>query len=89
MGILGWILLGLVAGLLAKALMPGRDPGGIIVTTLLGILGALLGGFLGNALFGADAIDEFWDVSTWLAAIVGSVILLIIYRMATGRRTHH
>ena len=86
MSIIGWIILGLLAGAIAKAIMPGRDPGGIIVTMLIGIVGAVLGGFLANALLGADAIDEFFDVSTWLAAIVGALILLFIYRLVVGRR---
>ena len=85
MGIIAWIILGLLAGAIAKAIMPGNDPGGIIVTMLIGIVGALLGGFLANALFGADALDEFFDVSTWLTAIVGALILLFIYRLIAGR----
>ena len=87
MGILGWILLGIVAGVIAKALLPGADPGGFIVTVIIGIVGALLGGFLARALGLGDPIDEFFDVSTWLAAIIGSIILLVIYRAVTGRRT--
>ena len=86
MAILGWILFGLIVGALAKLVMPGRDPGGIIVTMLIGIVGALLGGFLATQLFGVDAIDEFFDISTWLAAIVGALILLLIYRAVVGRR---
>ncbi len=85
MGILGWILLGIVAGVIAKALLPGDDPGGFIVTVIIGIVGALLGGFLARALGFGDPIDEFFDVSTWLAAITGAVILLVIYRAVTGR----
>jgi uncharacterized membrane protein YeaQ/YmgE (transglycosylase-associated protein family) len=85
-GIIGWILLGLLAGAIAKALLPGRDPGGFIVTTLLGVAGALLGGFIGNLIFDADPIDEFFDLSTWLAAIGGAVLLLLLYRVAVGRR---
>lgn len=87
MGILGWILLGIVGGVIAKALLPGDDPGGFIVTVIVGIVGALLGGFLARALGFGDPIDEFFDVSTWLAAIIGSIILLVIYRAVTGRRT--
>ena len=85
MGILGWIVLGLLAGAIAKAILPGNDPGGIIVTMIIGIVGALLGGFLGQALFGVDTLDEFFDISTWLTAIVGAIILLLIYRMVAGR----
>lgn len=87
MGIIGWILLGIVAGVIAKALLPGSDPGGFIVTVIIGIVGALLGGFLARALGFGDPIDEFFDVSTWLAAIIGAMILLVIYRAVTGRRT--
>ncbi|WP_374984373.1 GlsB/YeaQ/YmgE family stress response membrane protein [Streptomyces fradiae] len=84
MGIIAWILIGLLAGMIAKALMPGRDPGGIIVTMLIGIAGGLLGGWLGKVLFGVDSIDGFFDLSTWIAAIAGSVILLTLYRLFTG-----
>ena len=87
MGILGWILLGIVAGVIAKALLPGADPGGFIITVIIGIVGALLGGFIARALGLGDPIDEFFDVSTWLAAIIGAMILLVIYRAVTGRRT--
>ena len=86
MGIIAFIILGLLAGLIAKAIMPGEDPGGVIVTTIIGIVGALLGGFLAGALFDADPLDEFFDISTWLTAIVGSIILLVIYRSVVRRR---
>ena len=86
MGIIGWILLGLLAGIIAKAILPGDDPGGLIVTLLLGVAGALLGGFIARALGFGDPIDEFFDISTWLAAIIGAIVLLLIYRMIFGRR---
>ena len=85
MGILGWIVLGLLAGAIAKAILPGNDPGGIIITMIIGIVGALLGGFLAQVLFNAKPLDEFFDLSTWLTAIVGAIILLLIYRMVAGR----
>ena len=85
MGIIAFIVLGLIAGAIAKALLPGDDPGGFIVTALIGIVGAILGGFLAGALFGADPMDEFFDISSWLTAIVGAIILLAIYRMVAGR----
>ncbi|ONI88363.1 hypothetical protein ALI22I_18500 [Saccharothrix sp. ALI-22-I] len=85
MGILGWIVLGLIAGAIAKAIMPGRDPGGIIITMLLGIVGAIIGGFVGRAIFGTD-LNTFFDLSTWLLAILGSLIVLGIYRLVTGTR---
>jgi uncharacterized membrane protein YeaQ/YmgE (transglycosylase-associated protein family) len=86
MGIIAFIILGALAGMIAKALMPGDDPGGFIVTTVIGIVGALLGGFIAGALFDADPLDEFFDISTWLTAIVGAIVLLAIYRMVVGRR---
>ena len=85
MGILAFIILGLIAGVIAKAILPGTQPGGIIVTTLIGIAGALIGGFLAGAIFDADPLDEFWDISTWLTAIVGAVILLLIYGFFADR----
>jgi uncharacterized membrane protein YeaQ/YmgE (transglycosylase-associated protein family) len=85
MGIIAFIILGLLAGLIAKAIMPGNDPGGFIVTTIIGIAGALLGGFLAAALFDADPLDEFFDISTWLTAIIGSIILLVVYRVVLDR----
>jgi uncharacterized membrane protein YeaQ/YmgE (transglycosylase-associated protein family) len=85
MGIIAFIILGLLAGLIAKAIMPGKDPGGYIVTTIIGVVGAVLGGFLAAALFGAHPLDEFFDISTWLTAIVGSVILLALYRVVIDR----
>ena len=87
MGIIGWIVLGLLAGAIAKLIMPGDDPGGFIVTTLIGIAGALLGGFIASALDIGD-LDEFFDIGTWLIAIAGSLLLLLIYRMLTGGTRH-
>ncbi|MER7519125.1 GlsB/YeaQ/YmgE family stress response membrane protein [Streptomyces sp. NPDC126499] len=89
MGIIGWILVGLIAGIIAKLLMPGKDPGGFIVTILIGVAGGLLGGWLGKVIFGVDSIDGFFELSTWIAAIVGSLILLAIYRLVTGGRRRH
>ncbi|RDG34719.1 GlsB/YeaQ/YmgE family stress response membrane protein [Streptomyces corynorhini] len=86
MGIIAWIILGLLAGAIAKFLLPGKDPGGILLTMVLGVVGALLGGFLGKAIFNVDPMNGFFDVSTWIAAIAGSLIILIGYRLITGRR---
>ena len=86
MGIIGWILLGLLAGIVAKALLPGDDPGGFIVTTVIGVVGALLGGLIARALGFGDPIDEFFDISTWIAAIIGAILLLLVYRVVVGRR---
>jgi uncharacterized membrane protein YeaQ/YmgE (transglycosylase-associated protein family) len=83
MTILGWILFGLVVGAIAKLLMPGRDPGGFIVTILLGVAGALLGGFLGRAL----GLYREGEAAGFFMALLGSIVLLLIYRMAVGRRT--
>lgn len=88
MGILGFLLLGLIAGAIAKMLMPGPDGGGIILTMVLGVVGALLGGVIGAALFGIDPIDEFFDVSTWLTAIAGSLVVLAVFRAVTGGERH-
>lgn len=85
MGIIAFIILGAIAGAIAKALLPGDDPGGFIITTIIGIVGAILGGFLAAALFDAHPMDEFFDISTWLTAIVGAIVLLVIYRAVTGR----
>lgn len=85
MGFLGWIVLGLVAGAIAKLIMPGNDPGGFIVTILLGIIGAIIGGFIGSIIFG-QGLGSFWNLWTWIVAIVGSLILLAIYRLAIGSR---
>jgi uncharacterized membrane protein YeaQ/YmgE (transglycosylase-associated protein family) len=86
MGIIGWILLGLLAGVIAKAIMPGAEGVGIILTTLLGIGGALLGGFLATALGLGDPIDEFFDLSTWVAAIVGALIIISLWNVIRARR---
>ena len=88
MGIIAFIILGLLAGVIAKAILPGDDPGGIIVTTIIGIVGALLGGLVAAAIFNAHPLDEFFDISTWLTAIVGSIVLLLIYRAVVGRGGH-
>jgi uncharacterized membrane protein YeaQ/YmgE (transglycosylase-associated protein family) len=84
MGILGWIILGLLAGIIAKLIFPGDDPGGVIVTTIIGIVGALVGGFVARALGLGDPIDEFFDFSTWAAAIIGAIALLLVWRLVTG-----
>lgn len=91
MSILGWIVLGVVVGALAKMLVPGRDPGGIIVTTVIGVVGALLGGYLGRTFLHTD-LGTFFDLRTWGLGLLGSVVLLVIYRLLArvleGRRTH-
>jgi uncharacterized membrane protein YeaQ/YmgE (transglycosylase-associated protein family) len=84
--IIGWIVLGLLAGVIAKRLVPGNESVGVIVTMLLGIGGALLGGFLATALGFGDPIDEFFDLSTWVAAIVGAMVILFAWNALRGRR---
>ncbi|HEV8400564.1 MAG TPA: GlsB/YeaQ/YmgE family stress response membrane protein [Gemmatimonadales bacterium] len=84
MGIATWIVLGLVAGVLAKILMPGRDPGGIIVTIVLGVLGALVGGFIGTKL-GFGNISGF-DLRSIAIAVGGAFLLLFLHRALKGRR---
>ena len=81
-GLLGWIIAGLIIGVLAKLVMPGKDPGGIIATILIGIVGALLGGFLGRAL----GLYREGDAAGWMMSILGAIILLALYRMMVGRR---
>jgi uncharacterized membrane protein YeaQ/YmgE (transglycosylase-associated protein family) len=82
MGILGMIILGLIAGAIAKLIMPGRDPGGIIVTILLGIAGSVLGGFLWNMMFRNDGDNT----AGLIGSVIGALILLALYRMVVGRR---
>ena len=84
MGILAWILVGLVAGLLARIAMPGPDPGGIILTIVIGIVGALIGGFVVNRLLGGPDVTGF-NLPSILVATLGSIILLALYRFVTRR----
>ncbi|GAC1479714.1 MAG: GlsB/YeaQ/YmgE family stress response membrane protein [Gemmatimonadaceae bacterium] len=85
MGIVTWIVLGLVSGALAKWIMPGRDPGGLVVTILIGIVGAFIGGFLGNLIAGTGVSGlNLWSI---LLAVIGSLVLLWIYRATTRART--
>lgn len=85
MGIIGWIVLGLLAGLIAKAIMPGEERGGFLITMLLGIGGALLGGFLATAFGLGDPVDEFFDLSTWAAAILGALLILFAWKTIRER----
>jgi len=85
MGFLGWIVLGLIAGAIAKALMPGKQGGGWLTTLLLGVVGALVGGWIGSAVFHVG-LNEFWSLSTWLLAIVGSLVVLFIWGLVTKNR---
>ena len=88
MGIIGWIVLGLLAGIIAKAIFPGSERLGVILTTLLGIGGALLGGLIAAVLGLGDPIDEFFDISTWIAAIIGALLILWIVAAVSNRGGH-
>jgi uncharacterized membrane protein YeaQ/YmgE (transglycosylase-associated protein family) len=83
MNIIAWIVVGLIAGAIAKMLMPGDDPGGIILTILLGVAGAIVGGFVAVALNLSNGVDDF-DIGTIFLAVVGSMVLLLGYRMVAG-----
>ena len=83
--IIGWAIFGLIAGAIAKLIMPGKDPGGWFITMLLGIAGALVGGFIGRALWGSSGVTG-WGLGSWLLAIGGACLLLLIYRLVAGRR---
>jgi uncharacterized membrane protein YeaQ/YmgE (transglycosylase-associated protein family) len=86
MGIIGWIVLGLLAGIIAKSIFPGAERLGVIMTTLLGIGGAVLGGLVASLVGLGDPIDEFFDVSTWVAAVLGALAILWIASAAGERR---
>jgi uncharacterized membrane protein YeaQ/YmgE (transglycosylase-associated protein family) len=85
MGFFGFLLLGLLAGAIAKLILPGKQGGGWFVTLLLGVVGALLGGWLGGLIFNAP-LEEFFSIQTWLLAIGGSIIVLLIYGLIFGRK---
>ena len=89
--VLGWILFGLIAGVIAKAIMPGRDPGGVLITIVLGIVGSLIGGFIGRALYSYGTINNTAQMSrpgflvSLALAVVGAIVLLAGYRLITHR----
>lgn len=85
MGFIGWIVLGLIAGAIAKAILSDRAPGGWFATLIVGVLGAALGGWLGSVIFDVG-LEEFWSIQTWLLAIGGSLLVLVIYGAVAGRR---
>lgn len=84
MGFLAFLALGLVAGAIAKLIVPGQQGGGWFGALLVGVVGALLGGWLGSVLFGAD-LQEFWSLQTWLLAIAGSIVVLLVWGIVTSR----
>ena len=86
MSFIAFLILGLIAGAIAKLILPGKQAGGWIVTLILGVIGALLGGWLGGLLFNAN-LEEFWSLQTWALAIGGSIIVLLIYGLIFGRKS--
>jgi uncharacterized membrane protein YeaQ/YmgE (transglycosylase-associated protein family) len=85
MGIIAWIVLGLVAGLIANMLIPGRRQQGLILTCVIGVVGALLGGWLATKIFHIHSLQGFFNLSTWVTAIVGAAILLLAYHLVTSQ----
>jgi len=85
MSVVSWIILGLIAGAIAKFLLPGRDPGGLIITTLIGIAGSFVGGWLAATVLHRPVSAHFFDLATWVSAIGGALVLLIAYRILFGR----
>ena len=85
MSFIAFLILGLIAGAIAKLIIPGKQAGGWFITLILGVIGALLGGWLGGLLFNAN-LEEFWSIQTWLLAIGGSIIVLLIYGLIFGRK---
>jgi uncharacterized membrane protein YeaQ/YmgE (transglycosylase-associated protein family) len=85
MGFIAFLILGLIAGAIAKLILPGDQAGGWLATLVLGVIGALLGGWIGSALFGVG-LENFWSIQTWIVAIVGSIIVLLIWGLFTRNR---
>ena len=85
MGIIAWIVLGLAAGLLANMLIPGRRSQGLILTCLIGVAGALLGGWVATKLFHIHSLQGFFNLSTWVTAVVGAAVLLLAYHLISAR----
>jgi uncharacterized membrane protein YeaQ/YmgE (transglycosylase-associated protein family) len=86
--IIGLIIIGIIAGYLARLLVPGRDDLSVVQTIVLGIVGSFIGGFIGYALFHKDSSDGFVQPSSWIGSIVGAVIALLVYNAVTGRKGH-
>jgi uncharacterized membrane protein YeaQ/YmgE (transglycosylase-associated protein family) len=87
MGIIAWIVLGLLAGLIARAIMPGRDDVGLIATMLIGVAGAVIGGFIAE-LVGFDGLGSFFELRTWVIAVAGALLLLAVVRSVSRDRSH-
>ena len=88
MGIVAWIVLGLAAGLIANLLIPGRRSQGLILTCVIGVAGALVGGWVASRLFHIHSLQGFFNLSTWLTAIAGAAVLLLAYHLVSGRSGH-
>lgn len=86
MGFLAFLILGLIAGAIAKAILPGTQGGGWVITLVIGVVGAFLGGWIGSLIFGGG-LGDFFDLRTWLLSILGAVIVLVIYGAVAGRRS--
>jgi uncharacterized membrane protein YeaQ/YmgE (transglycosylase-associated protein family) len=85
MGFFAFLILGLIAGVIARIIIPGKQPGGFWLTLLLGVLGAMLGGWLGGMLFDVS-LDEFWSWQSWLFSVIGAIIVILIVQAIFGRR---
>src|SRR3954451_2862865 len=85
MGFIAFLILGLIAGAIAKLILPGDQAGGWITTMVLGVIGALLGGWVGSAVFGVG-LENFWSIQTWIVAIIGSIVVLLIWGLVTRNR---
>lgn len=85
MGFLAFLLLGLIAGAIAKMILPGKQAGGWVLTLVLGVIGALLGGWVGGAIFGTG-LEEFFSIQTWIVAILGAIVVILIYQAVTKNR---
>jgi uncharacterized membrane protein YeaQ/YmgE (transglycosylase-associated protein family) len=88
MGIIAWIVLGLAAGLIANLLIPGKRSQGLILTCVIGVAGALVGGWVASRLFHIHSLQGFFNLSTWLTAIAGAAVLLLAYHLVSGRSGH-
>ena len=88
MGIVAWIVLGLAAGLIANLLIPGKRSQGLILTCVIGVAGALVGGWVASRLFHIHSLQGFFNLSTWLTAIAGAAVLLLAYHLVSGRSGH-
>jgi uncharacterized membrane protein YeaQ/YmgE (transglycosylase-associated protein family) len=86
MGFWAFLILGLIAGIIARIVIPGKQPGGFWLTLLLGVLGAMLGGWLGGLLFQVDLMADFWSWSAWLTSVVGAIVVILIVQAIFGRR---